>query len=291
METLKKIAKAVLFPHAAIVVLLVPVAAALLIYSFVFLEGQTIVSYVSYALSAYALTLLCVRTPRMIAFFENLRQENRYIHRYLTDAHLRVNISLYSSFIINVAYAIFQLGLGFYHRSVWFYSLAVYYILLAVMRFFLLKHTRSHEAGKDKKLELLIYRFCGMLLLLMNGALSAIVFYITWQGRTFVHHEITTIAMAAYTFTSLTMAIRNVVKYRKYESPVFSAAKVVSLAAAMVSMLTLESAMLTAFGEEGQEQFSSIMTGVTGTGVTVLILTIAIYMIVTSTKKIRSIQE
>lgn len=69
------------------------------------------------------------------------------------------------------------------------------------MRFFLAKETVLFEPGKNRFRELLVYRFCGILMLLMNIALSVLVGYIVWQGRTFQHHKITTIAMAAYTFT------------------------------------------------------------------------------------------
>lgn len=293
METLKKIAKAILFPHIAIVVIVVPFAFSLLGYAALFVPEMETIHYVSYVSSAYALTIFCCRIPQLIRFFKKIKQENRYVVRYFSDTHLRVNISLYISLAINIAYVLLQLGMGLTHQSIWFYSLGVYYLLLAVMRFFLLKYTKTHNTAENSKLEWLIYRFCGLLLLLMNGALSAIVFYITWQGRTFRHHEITTIALAAYTFFSLTKAIIQVVKFRKYKSPVFSATKTVSLAAALVSMLTLESAMLTSFGEEGQELFTRIMTGATGGVVTLLVLAIAIYMIVTSTKQIKlfTIQE
>ena len=54
--------------------------------------------------------------------------------------------------------------------------------------------------------------------------------------------------MAMYAFYNIITAVMNVVKYRKYRSPVMSAAKVVSLAATLVSMLSLETAMLTQFG-------------------------------------------
>ncbi|MBQ9122547.1 MAG: hypothetical protein IJY10_03535 [Lachnospiraceae bacterium] len=211
--------------------------------------------------------------------------------RYFSDPTLRINISLYMTLFINTAYALMQLGLGFYHHTIWYFSLSIYYILLAVMRFFLLKHTRKHVAGQDRMLELLIYRFCGILLILLHTALSAIVFYITWQNRGFVHHPITTIAMATYTFFSLTKAIVSLIKYHKYQSPVFSAAKVISLACAMVSMLTLETAMLSAFGQPDQENFRRIMTGASGAGVIVIILIIAIRMIITSTKEYRHLKK
>lgn len=290
MDLLKRILKLFLYPHPAIIVLLTPVSIALLIYSFVFLEETEIFSFLSYFLSAYTLAVLCLKIPQIIKFIKTVRSENKYVERYLSDTHLRINISLYSSLILNTAYAVFQLGLGFYHHTVWYYSFAVYYILLAVMRFFLLKYTRIHKAGENRFLELLIYRFCGMLLLVMNIALSVIITYVVLQGKEFIHHEITTIAMAAYTFATLIIAIVNVVKYRKYESPVFSSTKVISLATALVSMITLENTMLTTFGKEGQETFRLIMLALTGFAITIFILVMAISMIIKSTKKIKEIK-
>ena len=43
--------------------------------------------------------------------------------------------------------------------------------------------------------------------------------------------------MAAYTFTALTLAIVNAVRYRKYGSPAYSAAKAISLASATLGLL------------------------------------------------------
>ena len=291
MKIFKKLLHALLFPHIAILIILVPIAAAMLIYAFAFENAHPMVAYASYFLSAYTLTIVCFRTPAIIRWAKTVKQDNKYISRYLTDAHLRVKISLYSSLFLNVLYAVFQMGLGFYHASVWFYSLAVYYILLAVMRYFLLQHTRRGTPGEDRFRELLLYRFCGVLLAVMNVALAVIVTYIVWQNRGFEHHFITTIAMATYTFASLTMAIINVVKYRKYQSPVMSATKAISLAAACVSMLTLETAMLTAFGEGNDPVFRQIMTAATGAAVCVFVLVLAVYMIVRGTKMIQTIKR
>jgi hypothetical protein len=103
---------------------------------------------------------------------------------------------------------------------------------------------------------------------------------------------ITAIAMAAYTFTSLTTAIINVIKYRKYNSPVYSASKTISLAAALVSMLTLESTMLTTFGGDTMTAIEQKwMLGATGGAISVLIVTTAVYMIVVGTKKLKQLKS
>jgi hypothetical protein len=160
------------------------------------------------------------------------------------------------------------------------------------MRFFLACHTRKYRPGEKMKAELIKYRACGMIFLLMNLALSLIIFFMVYWNRTFVHHEITTIAMAAYTFTAFTVAIVNVVKYRKYNSPVFSASKAISLAAALVSMLTLESTMLTTFGDGTMTVVAQKwMLGATGGAISVLIVATAIYMIVVGTKKLKELKS
>ena len=136
--------------------------------------------------------------------------------------------------------------------------------------------------------ELIKYRACGIVFLIMNMALALMIFFMVYWNRTFEHHEITTITLAAYTFTSLTFAIINTVKYRKYNSPVYSASKATSLASACVSMLTLESTMLTTFGKETMRLTDRrILLGVSGGAISAFIIAMAIYMIVKGTNNIK----
>ena len=98
---------------------------------------------------------------------------------------------------------------------------------------------------------------------------------------------ITTIAMAAYTFFTFTFAIINSIKYKKYKSPVYSAAKTISLIAGAVSMLTLETTMLTTFGSEQDPMFRQIMLSLTGAAVIGFAITMAIIIIVKGNKLLK----
>ena len=285
----KRIGKALLFPHTAIMLILFPIATVFLIYSMIFMGTESAVAIVSYVLAAYTLTVWCIQIPRLIRIIKRFKAENRYARRWQDDPQLRVNASLYGTLIWNTAYAMLQLGMGFWHKSFWFGSLSGYYISLAVMRFFLVRYTRNHKPGEEMLTELRKYRACGIVFLIMNVALM--IFFMVYWNRTFRHHEITTIAMAAFTFTSLTMAIINTVKYRKYNSPVYSASKAISLASACVSMLTLESTMLTTFGADTMDLGSrKLMLGLSGGAISAFIIAMAIYMILQATKKINIIQ-
>ena len=288
----KRIGKALLFPHIAIMILLVPIATVLLIGSMVFIGTESPIAIASYVISAYTLTVWCFKIPDMIVFFRTFKNENKYAVRWREDTRLRVNVSLYGSLLWNALYGIFQLWLGFYHRTFWFCSFGVYYISLGVMRFFLARHTTRYAPGERMRSELIKYRACGIIFLIMNLALTLIIFFMVYFNRTFEHHMITAIAMAAYTFTALTTAIINVIKYRKYNSPVYSASKAISLAAALVSMLTLESTMLTTFADGTMTALEQKwMLGATGGVISVLIVATAIYMIAIGTKKLKELKK
>lgn len=284
----KKVGKTILFPHIAIMIILLPIATVFLVYSLVFMGPDSITSIISYVLAFYTLTVWVLKVPYLIQYFQSLKRENQFIKRWQDDAALRINMSLYGTLIWNTAYALLQLGMGFWHRSFWFYSLAGYYISLAVMRFFLVRYTTQNKPGQNMKEELVRYRLCGWIFLAMNLALSLMIFFMVYWNRTFEHHEITTITLAAYTFTSFAMAIRGIIKYRKYNSPVYSASKAVSLASACVSMLTLESTMLTTFQDGSMDLVTrKIMLGCTGAAISIFIIMMAIYMIAQSTKKLK----
>lgn len=284
----KKLGKALLFPHMAVMILLVPLATVFLVWSMMFLGTQSPVAIASYVIAAYTLTVWCFKIPYLIRFFKTFKQQNKLAKRWQEDARLRMNVSLYGTFAYNALYGVFQIWLGLRHGTFWFLSLGAYYVCLAVMRLVLLLHTGRYAPGERMRTELKKYRATGWVFLIMNLALALMAFFMVYWNRTFEHHMITAIAMAAYTFLSFTLAILNVIKYKKYQSPVFSAAKAISFASACVSMLTLTSTMLTTFQDGSMDASAQkLMLGCVGAAVVAIVTYIAIYMIVHSTKKLK----
>lgn len=291
-ERLKRIGKALLYPHMAIMLLLLVVSAVTLPLAMVYLGTESVISIITYVISAYTLTVWCFRIPDVISSIKSFKSNNKLLVRWQDDERFRINVSLFATFALNVVFAIFQIALGIVHSSFWYYSLGAYYVFLAFMRLFIFRYTGSRLAGEDIRAEWIKYLICGCVFLGMNLAITAIIFFMIYFGRTFIHHEITTIAIAAYTFTAVPLAIVNAVKYKRFNSPVYSAARAISLAAAAVSILTLESTMLTTFsGSDLDAGSQRLMLGSTGAAVSLFIIGMAIYMIVKSTKKITKIKE
>lgn len=293
MEHVKRILKQILFPRSAVVIISVPVAAALLIHTFLLEEETSPVAYLSYVLSAYSLTIVCARMTRIPK--EDMKaalHRNPYVHRYLTDIPFKAHVSLYLSLGINLLFVAMKLFYGIYYRSVWFGTLAVYYIMLAVMRFLLLRHVNRSRIGTEVASEWKRYRLCGVILLLMNSALSGVVILVVRKNESFHYAGYLIYVVAMYAFYNIISAIRDVVKYRKYNSPVLSASKSVKLATALVSMLSLETAMLMQFDTGGNPPaFRRTMTAATGGCVCVIVLVMAVIMIVRSTKQLKKLRN
>lgn len=287
----KKIGKHLLFPHGVVMALLLIAGAVSLSYSFLYLEETDPLRIGSYVLSFYTLTVWCLRMPEMVRSVGKFRRENPYARMWLENGRLRMNVTLAANLLWNGGYGALQLGLGFYHRSFWFCSLAVYYFSLACMRLFLVRHSVRHAPGERMREELRRYRACGWVFLITNLALTVMVVYMVVEGRAVKHGMVTTIAMATFTFASLTMAIVKVFKYWKMESPVFSASRAISLAAACVSLLTLENTMLVTFESEAMTLATRrLFLALTGGAVSAFIISMAVYMIVSSNRSLKAME-
>lgn len=282
----KKIGMTLLFPGTAVTLVLVPLAALFLAYMLINGDGGPF-SIASYILSFYALVIVSARVPQIIAFIKKIKSGNKYLNIYFSDPELRARISLYGALVINIAYAIFQVGLGLVHSSLWYYSLGGYYIMLSLMRFFLVRHDRKAEEARLLNRQA-ICRLIGAFLLVMTLVLSGVILHMIQLNVTIVHHEITTIALAAYTFTALTLAIVQIARKRRSKSLVFMVSKAISLVCALVSIITLENAMITSFGEDDGGAMARVMVAITGAVVCAAVATIAVYIIVIANKRLQN---
>lgn len=261
------------------------------------------VSYLSYLLSAYAMIITVTGTADIVKWIRRGIRNHPVVEklfaipqveRYFTETIFRAEIALYPSLLINLLYAGIKLFSGIRYRSVWFATLAVYYILLAVMRFFLLYHVRksgnrveSGEKGENRISELKICRLCGIILMILDWALIGIIVLVVRKNSGFTYPGFLIYAMALYTFYAVITAVKNVIKFRKYQRPSIAVAKVINLTAALVSMLSLETAMLTQFGAAEDALFRQTMTAATGTAVSLIVLGMAVTVTVRTTSQIK----
>ena len=294
MKNITRILKKV-FILSPVLTLIISIPLYALVIFVLTAEIDGILAYLSYIGSAYALVITITGLTKIIRgirhWIENHPVKRRIEstslgEHFMHDIAFRTKVLLCESLIINLIYILMKLITGIY-CSMWLVSLAVYYILLAVMRFLLLRPVNRNLVGTDLRLELRYYRLCGIMLLVMNQALAGIVIFMVHQNKSFDYPGVLIYAMAAYSFYAVITAIVNIVKYRRYGSPVMLAARSVNLVAAMVSILSLETAMLARFGED-DERFRFVMTGATGGCVCTIVIGMAVFMIVKATRQLKS---
>lgn len=252
-----------------------------------------IAGIVVYVLAAVLLTLSCV------FFYHDLREnvikkilevikKNPLGERFLADYTFRTILTTLPAFLINVAYTVYNGVSGIMNQSVWFITMAVYYSLLGIMRYRAVstgrKISRLDDREQIRKKELSVIKTDGILLLVLNLALSGVVLLTIAQDTAKRYSEIMVISIAAYTFYKITMAVVNMVKVRKRKSPILITIRNIGAADALVSMLTLQAAMFASFQDKNSLNTNQ-MNAITGLSVCILISILGISMIWYAWKK------
>lgn len=283
--------KKLLFPPVWLLLILTVSCAVLLTVVFVNGWEQTPVAYMIYVLSFYTLSVVtCFFAMVLPLKYHQIKKKlyaNPLGNRYMTDKVFRTRISLCFSLTVSLLYVGINVWSWHFSRSWWFVVLAVYYGIMAVMRFLLVRYVRCNAIGTSLSGEWKRSRICAYILLLINLSLSGAVLMILYQHRGYDYPGVLIYVMALYTFYSTTHAIVDIVRYRKWGSPIMSTAKIISLSAALVSMLNLETAMFAQFGENMTRQGQNLMIILTGAGISITVVTLSVLLIVKATKEIR----
>ncbi len=291
----KKIGKKLLFPPIWVMIILTVISTAAIITVFVKDLNETPISYVFYVAAFYTLVVVCVFFgmifPKRYKEIKQMIYNNPIGNRYMTDVEFKNHVSLFCSLGVNLLYVGINVFSAILYHSAWFGILAGYYMILAIMRFLLVWYIHKNKLGKKRLLELQCARICAAILTTINLVLSGTVLMILFQDRGFEYHGILIYIMAMYAFYVTTTAMIDLIKYRKYNNPILSISKVIKMAAALVSMLSLETAMFSQFGDEMSPQNQRIMIALTGAGVSIIVVTMAVHMIVGTTKEIKKIKS
>lgn len=179
--------------------------------------------------------------------------------------------------------------------SWWFISLSAYYLVLCISKLMLLRVSRRLDKLENQSLreqkEWKAYRICGILFLVMTLVLFGVVVLIVTEGNQFTYDGTLIFVMAMYDFYCLTASIVYMIRTRKQHTPVIVAIKTIGFATALVSMLSLQTAMFASFGADSDAAFKGLMNLISGFDVCVLLFSIGLIMIIQSTNKIKRFKD
>lgn len=294
----KQIERVMHLPLWSIVINMI-VSYPLVIYTLCNSDTNQYIVYFSYVFSAYTTVVVCVNLPRTvrlvkrciygdeIRFIVWIRKKllsNTVTYRYLKDAEYRAKISLYTGLFVNILFGIFKGTTGYLFRSAWLLAIGLYYITLAFVRFVLLRNVkvteREAQTEQRKRKEWKRYHTCGIMLLFLDISMAGMVVQMVWQDKSNIYPGWTIYASAIYTFYYFITAMASMIKFFHWKNAIVSAAKNVTLAGAAMSVLMLQTAMISTFGEIGES--SRMMNGITGAIVSAFCIGLAVFMIIWS---------
>ena len=173
----------------------------------------------------------------------------------------RVQKTTLISLIFNILYCVYHIVFGAATASWWFLTIGIYYAVLSIIRFAVLRHKGNKR---------LLVRFTGAMLIVLSVCLVGIVFLAFVKDRGTAFPLIAMLAIATYTFTKISLAIIKWIQARKSKSAKMIALRNISLANAVVSIFSLQRSMLVSF-EGMTEREIRIMNVATGSAVCIIV--------------------
>ena len=250
-------------------------------------------AYAVYTLSFYTLLILSLTVWRNSSRWHSRVREivygNTYIRQYVTDAVFKTQINLACSLALDVLYAGVNILLAVFFSTNWFAIFAGYYAVLSCLRILLFQNLLRRKENHLRELKRAL--FCSGILLTVNLVLSALVLMMLYRPHEFGDMGVLIYVAALYTFSALAVSITGLIRFRKYKSPVLSVSRMINLTAALVSLLILETAMLSQFGGDMPLSMQNIFIAATGAGIIIVIIVTVLYMILRTTRMLRQLSQ
>lgn len=291
MNKAKMILKQILYPPKWVLFTIVPISFAALIFIFAVEKTESMSAYLIYGMSAYSLSVLVAAIPPFTKKIKSSVSNSKAVkavtkssfgEKYFNDLAFPGGFRIYQGMAVNFLYVIFRIATGILYHSVWFISMAVYYLILGGLRANLIYCYKKH----DQNAEIRCYRHTAWLLFLLNIPMGGMIVLMVRTNSGYSYPGYIIYLSALYTFYTMILSIVNLVKFRKLGSPILSAAKVLNFVSAMMSVLGLQTAMISRFSENG-ENYRKMMNAITGAFVWGIVIIIAVYMLFYSRKMMR----
>lgn len=295
MDKWKIFFRKLLFPPVVLTILLTLISAIGLFYVFFHELDEHPVAYVVYLLSFYTLCVVSAGVPAVFRKSKRLVYSNRYAARYLTESDLRMRTSLYRGLVFNLFYAVMKLLASVYFHSIWLGAVSLYYMVLGICDFLLVRSERQSRRIQSETERLFhgwkSFRRSGWLLLAVNLAITGMVVQMIWQNKAYSYPGYLIYVMAAYTFYRITSVMIKTFRAGRMSDPVTAAVNRLDLCVALMSLFALQTAMFTSFGGEMSMDTQRLMNALTGGFVCLAVVCVAVFMIFYSHRIIRRMKK
>ena len=197
------------------------------------------------------------------------------------DYHFRTVYTTMISALITFGFTVFNGVIGVLYRSVWNISICIYYVLLAVVRRIIVRSQRKTvDKNQDKEIIKKTYVVTLIILILIDVALVVPIALMVIGARNYTYGMIPAISMAAYTTYRMTMSIIHYFKSKRNENRFIRVIRTINLQDTLVSVLTLQNALIIANGDDMASMMRLTMWTSAGIWGVILLFTVKSFMMI-----------
>ena len=269
------------------------IALALLNVAFDILpEPVLTVLYAPATIGLFLIVIMIVNLVNYIVAAVNaFAEKNVFLAPIFANYRLRSVLASAAGAVINLAFAVFNLVVTVISLSLWHLTLFVYYAFLVLMRCIALRyvHKSYTETRNGKKTatekERAMYKLCGILLSVMTFVLAGFCTVLSggMSDKTYPGYLI--YVNALYAFSKIIISCIHMARARKEKSLLLIALRNIGHADALVSILSLQTAMFAAFDNDTSSGLVFAMNTTMSFVVCSTVLALGITMVIKSKKE------
>lgn len=203
-----------------------------------------------------------------------------FLHSLREDYHFRTVYTARVSALMTFGFTVFNGVIGILYRSVWNISICIYYVLLAIVRRIIVRSQRKTGDKKQEKIIKKTYAVTHIILILIDVALVVPIALMVIGARNYTFGMIPAIAMAAYTTYRMTMSIIHYLKSKRNENHFIRVIRTINMQDTLVSVLTLQNALIIANGDDMASMMRLTMWTSAGIWGIILFFTVKSFMMI-----------
>ena len=210
----------------------------------------------------------------------------KLIEWFKSDTDFRAAVFSSGMLLITLAFAVYNGILGILHSSLWHGSICVYYILLTLIRVFILlaeKHIVKKGVHK-KRHRRNVFVISSAILLLLNLSMIIPTAFMVKLVKPVNLSLIPALAMAVYTTIKVVMAVRQLKHRRDSGNLLVRELWTINVVDAALSVISLQNTLIMVAGDPGDEGLF-LLSAITGGIIILGTIAMEVYMFVQEMKQ------
>ena len=238
----------------------------------------------------YLIYLLILLVFYLKTRVKRVAKRNKLTQKFFENYEFRTIINTIFSVILSAFYIIAQIFACVLTRSAWYGALAGYSVVLMILRVGVIyKHFAHSKVADENDIECIkSYRNCGFYLFGLDLALTVFAVLMITTNQGFDYPGLLIYVVAVHTFYKLVMSIIHIIKAKQSDSFPAQTTRNLNFTSALVSILALQTAMFHSFSKNFD---ATLANALTGSGVAIGIIVLAVIMIINGQKALKNIND